>query len=229
MARHMGMVMSARWGDARSPGRIIASAVGTAIILTGVVAVAAGSIGRLVAERDRTVAAAAAEESLAVTAGAAIASATSSEKNAMLATDKAHLDDFASAWVTAIDHFKATLEELKQHAATPQAADAIVRIEDALAVYVARGGDMYQLKLSHETDEAIAISSGPAQAARAHVVALVEQQIESRRAAREAFDNHFLGLIALATIRLALTIALAAWLASRLVLRPIRAILPGIG
>jgi hypothetical protein len=201
------------------PAMRIPLALGLAAVTLCIVALAGLRIDRLTAQFHADILAIAARQSLAEKASEATRLALSSEKNAMVMIGKPGLDDYATAWMTAVDHLRAAVASLELLADSPARTQKLEAIDDALSAYVTAGQKMYALKVANESASAIEISNGVADAARTRINDLVDGEVADAARDSTAVLRHYerrldavLGLVALG---LGATAAAAAWLASR--------------
>ena len=201
------------------PAMRIPLALGLAAVMLCFVALAGLRIDRLTAQLHDDILAIAARQSLAGTASEATRLALSSEKNAMVMIGNPELDDYASTWMTAVDHLRAAVASLELLADSPARAQKLGAIDDALAAYVTAGQKMYELKVANESASAIEISNGVAEAARKRINDLVGDEVAD--AARDSaavvlrYERGLDAVLGLTVLGLGATTAAAAWLASR--------------
>jgi hypothetical protein len=209
------MIMSTR-PDARpaAASRILPLLIVIAIAVVGIV-IGGSIVHHRVSQANDAIQAMQARNKLATAAADAIHSATSNEKNAMLATDKDNLDEFATGWVTAVDHLKEDLAGLEQSARSPAETQAIETIEAALQAYMKAGEAMYQLKLSNDTDEAIAMSNATAQQARDRVINLIRDQVDESNEDIGLYEGKIDQMIVFSIIGLCGTFIMVGWVVLR--------------
>ena len=155
------------------------------VVALGIVAFAERSLDRLRAQTHEIIRVTAARQALALGASASINGVAANEKNAMLMTDQAGLDVFASGYVTEIDHLKASIAALKTLTADPRETAMLEDMERAVQAYFATGEQLYQLMVDRDYDKAHALSTGEAQSARDR---LDESQLGERRHGLRTFQ-----------------------------------------
>jgi hypothetical protein len=195
--------------------RVIPAAMAAVLMLAILFAASMRVDGLVITFRDE-MARLGARHALAVAAREAYLGALSSEKNAMVMTGAAGLDDYASSWMTSVDHVKAAEASLQL------VSDPSPRFDEiwgALDSYRQLGEEMYKLKVGQHSGGAIAISTGAADAARNRLDALIEAQVAESAAALDSSTAGFergLALVAgLATAGLAAAAAAGLWAARR--------------
>lgn len=209
--------------EAMRPALRIPLALGLAAVICCFVALAGLRIDRLNAQFHEDILAIAARQSLAEKASEATRLALSSEKNAMVMIGKPGLDDYATAWMTAVDHLRAAVASLELLADSPARAQKLAAIDDALAAYVTAGQKMYELKLANDSASAIEISNGVAEAARERIDDLVGDEVagaaHDSAAVLSRYERRLAAVLGLMALGLGATAAAAVWLASRPALR----------
>jgi hypothetical protein len=194
--------------------RILPLLIVIAVAIAGIV-IGGSIVHHRVAQANDAIQAMQARYQLATAAADAMHSATSNEKNAMLATDKDNLDEFATGWVTAVDHLKEDLAALKRSARSPSGSQAIEQIETAVQTYVKAGEAMYQLKVRNDTDEAIAMSNDAAQRARERVIDLIRDQLDDTNEEIGLYQGKIDEMIIFSVVGLCCTFIVVGWIALR--------------
>jgi hypothetical protein len=98
----------------------------------GIVAFAERALFRLTDETHEIIRVTAARQALALSASASVNGIAADEKNAMLMTDKAGLDIFASGYVTEIDRLKQDIAGLKRLTTEAAETERLDRIAGAI-------------------------------------------------------------------------------------------------
>jgi signal transduction histidine kinase len=207
------------------------------LVALGIVALAERSLSALTAQTHEIIEVTAARQAFALGAAAAINSVAADEKNAMLMTDKVGLDVFASAYVTDIDHLKASIAGLKNLSEQPADIAAIEQIESAIEAYYATGEQLYELMVDRAYDKAHAHSVGAAQIARERAIDLINRQVvvnsqrmaEAETRADALYQRTVRLLLTLSFGGLACAIALVTWIMRRFVVRPLAEITGSMG
>ncbi len=207
------------------------------VVALCIVAFAEHGLDRLRAQTHEIIMGAAARQAHALSAVAAVNSAAANEKNAMLMTDQAGLDNFASAYVGDIDHLKAEIASLKALASEQKDIAALDNIEVATAAYYATGQLLYQLMVDKNVDGAHALSTGGAQSAREWLIELIQEEVDQTTAqmqqAEIAADDLYrrtVGLlIAFSLGGLGCAVVLVGWITTRFVIRPLTKITDAMG
>jgi signal transduction histidine kinase len=215
---------------------VIPTAVMLAVAL-GIVALAERSLSKLTAQTHQIIHVTAARQALALVAAASVNSVAASEKNAMLMTDKAGLDVFATAYMTDMDHLKASIASLKELATDPAETDRLGQIDDAIAAYGATGEQLYQFMVDREFDQAHALSRGAAQIARERLIDLIRDEVDQSTAAMQQAEGvadtqykRTLGLlIGLSVGGLICALLTVGWITTRFIVRPLTTIAGAIG
>lgn len=215
---------------------LIPTAVMLAVAL-GIVALAERSLGKLTAETHQIIRVTATRQALALVAAASVNSVAANEKNAMLMTDKAGLDVFATAYVTDMDHLKASIGELKELAADPAETDRLEQIESSIDAYGATGEQLYQFMVDKEFAKAHALSNGAAQIAREGLIDLIREEVDQSMVAMQqaegAADAQYertLGLlIGLSVGGLVCALLTVGWITKRFIVRPLTTITSAMG
>lgn len=207
------------------------------LVALGIVALAERSLSALTAQTHEIIRVTAARQAFALSAAAAISSVAADEKNAMLMTDKAGLDVFASAYVTDIDHLKASIAALKNLTERPADIAAIEQIETAVDAYYATGEELYRLMVDKAYDQAHALSTGAAQTARERAIDLINKQVaqnnqrmaEAESLADKLYKRTVRLLLSLSFGGLFCAIALVTWIMRRFIVRPLMAMTGAMG
>ncbi len=215
---------------------VIPTAVMLAVAL-GIVGLADRSLARLTAETHQIIRITAKRQALALVAQASINSVAANEKNAMLMTDKAGIDAFATGYVTDMNHLKASIAALGTLASDPAESDRLTQIERAIAAYAATGAELYRLMVGKRFDEAHALSNGGAQKARERLIGLIRQEVAESSAAMQRAEGladqqyqhtlRFLfGFSAAGLISALLTVG---WISTRFIVGPLMRITDAMG
>jgi signal transduction histidine kinase len=207
------------------------------VVALGIVAFAEGSLDKLRAQTHEIIRVTAARQALALGASASLNGVAANEKNAMLMTDKAGLDVFASGYVTEIDHLKASIAELRALTVESPEIAALDDIERAVEAYFATGEQLYQLMVDREYEKAHALSTGEAQNARERLIALIRIEVERsaaqmQQAERDAdalYQRTVELLVALSVGGLFCAILMVSWISTRLIIRPLTTITDSMG
>ena len=136
------------------------------VVALGIVALAERGLSALTAQTHQIINVTAKRQELALAMTASANGVAASEKNAMLMTDKAGLDAFASAYVTEIDHLRQDVAEFKDLAIDAAETRQLDAIAQAIDAYYATGEQLYQFMVDQQIDQAHALSTGAAQVAR---------------------------------------------------------------
>ena len=198
-------------------------------VALGIVVLAERSLSELTAQTHEIIRVTAARQTEALVAAASVNSVAADEKNAMLMTDKAGLDVFASAYVTDLDRLKDSIAKLRRLPADPTETDRLARIERAIDAYGSTGEQLYQFMVDKQFDQAHALSTGGAQQARETLIALIGEEVdrsaammrkaESLADARSARTLELLiGLSGGGLIGALLTVG---WITKRFIVRPL--------
>lgn len=187
--------------------------------------IAAGSIVRmelLSTEFHDGIVGADARYALALKAADALHDALANEKDAMVMIGKAGLDEYATGWMTDIDHLRAATASLQLLADTPEQAAGLEPLWTAIDAYVAAGQTMYKLKVERQSDSAIALSNTAAEAARNRLADLIARQVElgaretARRLASYRRELAWLGALAALSFTAAVSLLLFPFSRTRL-------------
>jgi signal transduction histidine kinase len=202
----------------------------------GIVALAEHGLGTLTAQTHQIINITAKRQSLAFAMTASANGVAASEKNAMLMTDKAGLDVFASAYVSEIDHLNDDVAQLRDLAADPGEQHRLDDIARAIGAYNGTGQQLYQLMVDRRVDDAHALSIGAAQVAREQLLALIKAEVDkasavmqSADAAADALYNRTFALLAALSLGgLLLALLVAHWITTRFILQPLTKITDGM-
>jgi signal transduction histidine kinase len=215
---------------------VIPTAVMLAVAL-GIVALAERSLSKLTAETHQIIRVTATRQALSLVAAASVNSVAANEKNAMLMTDKAGLDVFATAYVTDMDHLKESIAKLKELAVDPAETDRLEQIDDAIAAYGTTGEQLYQFMVDKEFDRAHSLSNGAAQIARERLIDRIREEVDQSMAAMQqaegAADTQYkrtLGLlIGLSVGGLICALLTVGWITKRFIVSPLTTITDSMG
>jgi signal transduction histidine kinase len=215
---------------------VIPTAVMLAVAL-GIVALAERSLSKLTIETHEIIRVTATRQALALVAAASVNSVAANEKNAMLMTDKAGLDVFASAYVTDMDRLKESVAKLKELAADTIETDRLQGIERAIDAYGETGAQLYQFMVDKEFDEAHALSTGAAQTARERLIGLIQEEVAQSSAKMQQAEGHAdvqyertLGLlIGVSVGGLICALLTVSWISRRFIVRPLTKITDAMG
>jgi signal transduction histidine kinase len=215
---------------------VIPTAVMLAVAL-GIVALAERSLGILTAQTHEIIDVTATRQSLAFMAAASVNGLAADEKNAMLMTDKAGLDVFASAYVTDIDHLKESIAKLEELPGDRAETERLQAIERGIEAYGATGEQLYQLMVDRKFDDAHALSNGAAQAAREPLIGLIRAEVEEStarmRQAESQADAQYRRtldlLIGVSVGGLACALLTVGWITKRFIVRPLARITDAMG
>ena len=215
---------------------VIPTAVMLAVAL-GIVALAERSLDTLRAQTHQIVHVTANRQALALVAAASVNSVAANEKNAMLMTDKAGLDVFATAYVSDMDHLKESIEKLRELAVDPVETDRLDHIKAAIDAYGASGEQLYQYMVDRDFDRAHALSNGAAQIARERLIDLIREEVDySMAAMRQAegtadarYERTLALLIGLSVGGLICALLTVGWISKRFIVRPLTTIADSMG
>jgi len=215
---------------------VIPTAVMLAVAL-GIVALADRSLGRLTAETHQIIRVTAKRQALALVAAASVNSVAANEKNAMLMTDKAELDVFATGYVTDMDHLKASIAALQKLAADPAESERLKRIESAIAAYAETGAELYQMMVERRFDAAHALSNGGAQKARERLIGLIREEVAESSAemqrteglADEQYRHTLRFLFGFSAAGLICALFTVGWISTRFIVGPLTRITEAMG
>ena len=216
---------------------VIPTAVMLAVAL-GIVVVAERSLSKLTAGTHEIIHVTATRQALALVAAASVNSVAANEKNAMLMTDKAGLDVFASAYVTDMDHLKESVAKLEGLAADPVETARLKRIEQAIEAYGDTGAQLYQFMVNREFDKAHALSNGgAAQRARERLIGLIQDEVEQSTAkmqhAESVADKQYKRtlrlLIGVSVGGLICALLTVGWISRRFIVGPLTRITDSMG
>jgi signal transduction histidine kinase len=203
----------------------------------GIVAFAERALFRLTDETHEIIRVTAARQALALSASASVNGIAADEKNAMLMTDKAGLDIFASGYVTEIDRLKQDIAGLKRLTTEAAETERLDRIAGAIHDYYATGEQLYQLMVTRQFDQAHALSMGAAQAARERLIALIQAMVEETTAQMQQADGQadrlyrrtFVLLIVLSVVGLLGALLTVVWITRRFIVGPLTRITNAMG
>jgi signal transduction histidine kinase len=212
----------------------------TCVMLTvalGIVAFAENGLGKLTAATHQIINVKATRQALALAMTASANGVAASEKNAMLMTDKAGLDVFASAYVSEIGHLNDNVAQLKNLAVDPGETGRLDQIAQAIDAYYATGQQLYQLMVDRRFDEAHALSTGAAQTARERLITLITDEVdrttaEMQRADAEAdalYQSTSRWLTAMSVGGLFLAFLMVYWITTRFIVGPLTKITQAMG
>ncbi len=210
---------------------VIPTVVMLAVAL-GIVALAEDSLRNVTAQMHEIIRVTATRQAEALVAAAAVNGVAADEKNAMLMTDKAGLDVFASAYVTDLDHLKSSIATLKGLPGNSVETERLERITRAINAYGSTGEQLYQLMVDREFEKAHALSTGAAQNARERLIGLIREEVDQSTAqmqqaetAADAQYQHTLGLlVGLSVGGLLCALVMVGWISKRFIVQPLTAI-----
>jgi signal transduction histidine kinase len=215
---------------------VIPTAVMLAVAL-GIVALAERSLERLTAETHQIIRVTAKRQALALVAEATVNGVAANEKNAMLMTDKAGMDVFATGYVTDMDHLKASIAALEKLAADRGERLRLTQIEGAIAAYAATGAELYDLMVAKRFAEAHALSNGAAQQARERLIALIRQEVAEASAAMQRaagladrqYRQTLAALFGFSAAGLIAALFTVGWISKRFIVGPLTRITDAMG